>query len=442
MASGTAMTGSDADQFFGDSAKDCNVVLLSVIRYYILKKSFILDKPVEFIQISDDRRKLNQENQLVILPLDSIAIKGNYSYIEDVSVFLQNNAKQDVSVFRDDKRHLVCIIYSDMADDLLFRNIAMAVPKLMPWVIAPSELDKEDKALLEAVGRQKEDKVFEILDSLYQRVKEHLKTGKLALQFRTLFETGKAQRREKLSNEMSEAKETLAKNLKEADSLIKTIRENEHTLFLLENTPTYSPEIDQLVNLFQSSEELTLNQIQNAILRFTVTVPLDFYDTEQFKIAYFEPNSFVHAKGRNLAELLFAVFVQNRFQINTTASFSYNLIEQTISTELKRVYSEDYLQYAIPQPHHYYAACIGDNERIIKKMLGAGHVCGAILQCVDSVKNLRFTDTPVAKKFVLSLGDNWNTARCILDGEKHLTCREAYDILKGEGYVAPNQINE
>ena len=75
-------------------------------------------------------------------------------------------------------------------------------------------------------------------------------------------------------------------------------------------------------------------------------------------------------------------------------------------------------------------------------MLGAGHVCGAILQCVDSVKNLRFTDTPVAKKFVLSLGDNWNTARCILDGEKHLTCREAYDILKGEGYVAPNQINE
>jgi hypothetical protein len=93
----------------------------------------------------------------------------------------------------------------------------------------------------------------------------------------------------------------------------------------------------------------------------------------------------------------------------------------------------DDITNAIPNPHHYYHHCPGNNERLINEAMMSGDVVGAIEQCICATKGINLLEDVSYEHFISDLF-NEDNGEIIFINElgKFVTPRAAIDWLKNQ----------
>lgn len=198
----------------------------------------------------------------------------------------------------------------------------------------------------------------------------------------------------------------------------------------------------EIMSFFLNHDNLTLGNVTDDKLYFTVRAPLQYWDEDIAESLLSNPSSFFYApNGRkcdniiphdDMRRLLSAVFIDYRVKINFCATYEFSLMGNVRGLSHNQY---DGCEGYAPNPHIHFYSCMGDYTRYVNQFLRDNDYIGAITQCIASCQSLNLGDYAVLKEFMkLIYGlDGQVSPRCFVmpDGQI-LTAKEAAAALSAD----------
>ena len=159
------------------------------------------------------------------------------------------------------------------------------------------------------------------------------------------------------------------------------------------------------------------------VLNYRVSETIEYYDKDAFMRMYENESSCIGGARRDLKELFYCIFCENKGVFRTQAVFQ--LTNLSAIRILQHVAAPELNGTHIPHPHLVGYGCLGGNGNYINKYLMQGSWDLAIEQTIAAVKNVNFGDVVVMSSFIRDVSERMTSCKCIIaDNGKEMTPAE------------------
>ena len=132
------------------------------------------------------------------------------------------------------------------------------------------------------------------------------------------------------------------------------------------------------------------------------------------------------------AKMLYkAIFIDETVKVRLWSSYRLALRGDnpvSVNSDTK----PDEIMNALPNPHHMYNHCLGNNSRHVAEAMRVRDIIGAIEQCISATKGINLMESVSYRHFTKDLFDPQFGAVCFVkDANKFMTTKDAIEYLKG-----------
>lgn len=182
---------------------------------------------------------------------------------------------------------------------------------------------------------------------------------------------------------------------------------------LLSALEAHEPEKDDSVyRFFKQRPYLSVSSVEGNRLRYGVVSTLEQYDDSAVKRMFDNPQSWACRDFRSEIPYLKELFVNRRGVIKVGAMFLLTNMRLVIPLPRIKPNCSD----IVPNPHIYYHACSGGNEKYYAQYAQSGDWQLAIEQSISATSNWNVADITVSNELFLWLLSN-NRKKCIYFNE-------------------------
>lgn len=176
--------------------------------------------------------------------------------------------------------------------------------------------------------------------------------------------------------------------------------------------------MDEFLNFIveKEKESCKLTKVGNR-LRLDIVAPLTNYSVA-------EANNIIRRQidDPTLKQLMQDIFVEQKYTLYMSTSMYWDIMAcYQGNNPIQAERHGTYCTKGVPNPHHYYFSCYGDNTPATVKAMQNGQYIAAYLQLKASVGSFNWTDGPVAGSFLSAIRNTedhyWNAADAIKDNE-------------------------
>lgn len=152
---------------------------------------------------------------------------------------------------------------------------------------------------------------------------------------------------------------------------------------------------DNLLDVWTTDRGMTINVIANTVCTY--------FDPIKVKGYFTNPRSELNEQAQWIRNLIYDVFYKKTIKLKMTVGFSLNTSSGHIhgisaSATTNNVSLED--KIGIPNPHHEFYDCWGDNIRNISKAIEEGNVMEACMCAYAATAGINLSDTSVFSKML------------------------------------------
>lgn len=167
----------------------------------------------------------------------------------------------------------------------------------------------------------------------------------------------------------------------------------------LELTPP--TEDNAMYDFFFSHKQLSLHEVTDSRLKFSVDDTLEFYDEDELRRIIKNKGSYIHSYTKETLEIIKAIFLERRGIVRTSAVFVLDNMRYVNSRK-----SEKYIEDAMPQPHIFWYGCNGGNGQYYTEYGDKGEWDMGIEQAIAATKNLNWGDSTVCRRMLAWIEEN------------------------------------
>lgn len=174
---------------------------------------------------------------------------------------------------------------------------------------------------------------------------------------------------------------------------------------------------EELRNFFAScGDKITHIHFCDNKLYLAYCTSLMYFEPDMLN-RYFESNrsNCVNSAPEHIQQLLTDIFLNNKYDLliesGVKLDIEYNRVNFVDPTQLKHCVYTDLI--GLPNPHHMYYNCWGDNAPLITRALIEKDFITGILQVFAAMSGLNIADSAVMEKFVQSELVNYTDTKCL-----------------------------
>ena len=406
----------------------------STIRYsatpHISNTRHIIDEHPNqtFVEICLSYVKYNVTDTFEHLPI-WVRENDNICEMNNMSLYLKCTPKHRIRVYRKkyNDRHYSYVIFSNkpfIDDDIdIYSKICGLIP-----LMDTKPFSSEATELFKWIATNTATDANELVNKFTAYITEHHADVINELEFKRVVEQFDSIKRAKRNKAMSEAEEyrrhiqTLTQRLKDVNVFLQDkLRiiagiDTEHTL-------TY----DEIKSLVDSKAIVNLN-VTPSSMTFTCYSYLINYDADA-ALTYYDRNLKTEPND-SYAKFFKAVFIDKIAIINMATTLSINLTNNDLSAA-----HVDYIDGAIPNPHHAAYNCWGNYSTPIATALGRDDLLQLALTIKTAVGSLNMVDYPVLTRFrnmVYNYISNYPNVNVLIDTEtqKPMSINDLFNKIK------------
>lgn len=290
----------------------------------------------------------------------------------------------------------------------LYHYIQCALPAMMPWFFKESPLTEIELELMHSLTESSETKYLETIKKIADKY-----------DFRAMGIKRRLGDFEKkcINKQVSNTERTLASIKSSIDNYNAAIRDklverDEQLALLCGYRARLKDDCEsELISYFLANKKLSLVEVSNTKVYFTVKDYLSYFDDEEAKTYIENDRSYIYNDyGGNIPQadiklLMTEIFIKKRLKARVCAEFCYDVGCELKPIRFANFSSAEYSEYT-PNPHLDKHQCLGNNRPLINESVAAGDTIMVIEQCIASTKNLNFRDSTVMSDFMSTINEN------------------------------------
>lgn len=399
------------------------------------------DKYIGFKTIATPRNTTTGEGVAFMLgelasmqyPLNIVVI--NTINNKEVGDELYNYLKQDTSqvtalesyttVLTQSPYHRTQLLYEELNDDddgvtvqtyYLFTNKMndIAIARLAGCICAHMCLFGESTDNIATALIQGKQDLYETLITAFieeASVSEHLEAIRRDLEQVGTY--GARRMEERIRNNIRSKQNNIDDYLRVLNNLYNELREEQTRLIGIQHQGNGADELTEF--LLGNISNITFARLHDGYLYMRYRTPLLYWDADVFKILREATNrNPMHPASDAKQQLIDDIFDTGRVTLWFDSGFRYNLVNNGIQhIKIENNFNDVPTAKGLPNPHHYYFDCWGDNALMIAQAQSRGDNVVALAQVFAAIAGLNLSDSVVTNKFVNEMFDSHRRVNCL-----------------------------
>lgn len=362
---------------------------------------------------------------------------GLYEYLKEAGATPLDNY---TTVLTQSPYHRTQLLYEDKTDAAgngiknyyLFTNKMndIAIARLAGCICAHMDLFGESTGNIATALIQGKQAHYEtIIASIAEELINETFRTQLA---ETLTQAGAYGRRRivgRLQNQIDNIQNQVNRYLHEIKERYESIRELRERLLGAQHTTSSEDEFSAF--LTANVDNITYARLVDGYLYMRYRTPLLYWDEDVFKILRESSNSNpLHTTATAKQQLIDDIFSTRRVVLWFDSSFRYNLTSTGFERRiLENEFNDVPAAKGLPNPHHYYYNCWGDNEPMIINAQNKGDNVIAFAQIFAAIAGINLSDNIVLDKFIRDMWSAFKHVKC-------LELKETNEFISIEEYYA------
>lgn len=233
----------------------------------------------------------------------------------------------------------------------------------------------------------------------------------------------------RLQNQIDSKQNQVSSYLRTIQEHYESIRELRERLLGAQHTSGSEDEFSAF--LTANADNITYARLESGYLYMRYRTPLLYWDEDVFKILRESSNNNpLRPDNTAKQQLIDDIFSTRRVVLWFDSAFRYNLTNPGFERRiLENDFSDVPTAKGLPNPHHYYYNCWGDNEPMIIEAQNKGDNVIAFAQIFAAIAGINLSDNIVLDKFIR---DEWSAFKRI----KCLELKETNEFISIEAYYA------
>lgn len=330
-----------------------------------------------------------------------------WACIESISNYFRRALKNkplEMLVFANAERKSVLVLVDNLAYSKL-HLIQGLMLLFFPWYYKRGdEQSQKEKDLIKVCQSKNEQDFIAAIEAF---AAEHDFEIERLRRLLTEFQSSYEKRR---YEEVKRDRDSVAANLRALDekyaAYLHEARDLDITIMGLEKSMENANANPEILDVFLNNpKSLLLESITGSTMVFVVRDYASIWDEVEVDNMVNDPNSMAYRRTRNFTKrqakkLLKAIFIDQEIKLRVCAAFSFDMSGRADAIEGYNFPNS--CHGYMPNPHHYFHACISTNRTVMSNALLEHRYGDAIMQARASTKNLNFTDPTV-------MGELFNT---------------------------------
>ena len=195
------------------------------------------------------------------------------------------------------------------------------------------------------------------------------------------------------------------------------------------------------MNMFLANRNLVLKDAASTYIDFYVSGWLEAFDPEKARScfrtgrmdAWLEYNNRYDVSNED-AELLYkAIFLEDTCKVLLWSHYTLYLRNDSPIEVHGGSDKPSEIQHALPNPHHHYNSCFGNNRQLVNDAMRSYNVVSAIAQCQSATMGINLTEHASYKYFSRDLFDpSFGEVIWVCEENKWMTAKDAIAYLKAK----------
>ena len=316
------------------------------------------------------------------------------------------------------------LIFTEALDRKRWRILQTVFLSAVPWLLSRKGLNEDEKELLLSLNADTKDRYIECLKKIaapykFEEIYAEQKIAKFLTSQRTENIDNTKRQLERLISDVNATKKRLSELISGINNCNLQIAMQEEALRRENGT-------DKTILEYVNNADIHIVPSENDDLRFWVSGVIETWDQDAFEAILDNPYSYMSLYNRNTAELLKAIFIDEKFKIRTCAAY---YLKEGYAVGIRNFEFPD--DDCLPNTHINRYSCMGAFESLVAEAMAKGDILSAMEYCVQSAYSLNVNDSVVMKGFIDELEKTKKP--CLMDNNGVVyTPLEALEVLKNE----------
>ena len=398
------------------------------------------DKHIGFRTIATPRNNTTIEGVEFMLdeladmkyPLNIIVI--NTINNKEVGDELYDYLKQDTSqttalesyttVLTQSPYHRTQLLYKELDDDddgkiktyYLFTNKMndVAIGRLAGCICAHMDLFGEHTTNIATALIQGKQDLYETLITTFieeASTAEHLEQMRRDLEQVCTYGTRRME--EHIRNTIRNKQDSINEYLRVLNNMYNELRKEQTRLIGIQHQGNGADELTEF--LLGNINNITFTRLYDGYLYMRYRTPLLYWDEDMFKILRESSNSNpLHQNNEEKQWLIDDIFIKRNVVLWFDSAFRYNLAGMRFERRiLENEFNDVPAAKGLPNPHHYYYNCWGDNEPAIITAQNKGDNVIAFAQIFAAIAGINLSDNIVLNRFINDMWRDFKNVPCL-----------------------------
>ena len=234
---------------------------------------------------------------------------------------------------------------------------------------------------------------------------------------------------QRLQNSVHSKQADIQHYLDAISSMYTELRELQTQLLGAQHQSSNSNELTEF--LTANLNNITYANLRDGYLYMRYNTPLLYWDEDVFKILRESSNGNpMRPTNRAKQQLIDDIFSTRKVTLWMDSGFRYNLSHCGFNyITMENEFNEVPAAKGLPNPHHRYYNCWGDNEPMIAQAQGKGDNVIALAQIFAAIAGINLSDNIVLRRFIEDMLSDYKFVPClqIKDTGEFITIQEYYN---------------
>ena len=349
---------------------------------------------------------------------EMIEADENYTELTDLRAMLVSAPTHKIHIYyfkreyeTDPARHNFIILNNLDTPTVVFKIGTAIMLTLNPF-------EEQTQQFAEAWLTGDGNKICEAVAAYYKEYNDHKAEREREQALETLENNMIASREDEFRRRIEEVQQSIDNCYANIQNYMGTLRDikGEYLLYKLEDQ---SSKVEELKTFLRScGNKISYISCSNNALYMIYNTEMLFFDENLIK-PYFNShreNTITRANSA-IQQLMKDIFIDKKYTLQITTGAKFDLYNNRVCWyDPTNIYNTRQLQ-GIPNPHHRYYDCWGDNEPYIRRALADKDYITAIGTTFAAMSGINLADTAVIDKFVHSELDTFQEVACLKNNE-------------------------
>lgn len=217
----------------------------------------------------------------------------------------------------------------------------------------------------------------------------------------------------RLERKISNKQESINTYLNQLKQLYIELKDMQARLLGAQHTASDEDELNAF--LIANADKITYANLIDGYIYMRYRTPLLYWDEDVFKILRESSNNNpLHNANEERQWLIDDIFINRNVVLWFDSAFRYNLASTGFGyINLENDFSDVPSKKGLPNPHHYYYNCWGDNEPAIIEAQSKGDNVIAFAQIFAAIAGINLSDNIVLNRFINDMWRNFKNVPCL-----------------------------